>query len=316
MILVICVGILLFAICSPFLYSCITWNYSLACLSLLSLYTNLIVSVVLLIIYFILPTKAIDYILDLSNKLFRNAFLSSIEKTEDNIRKTFLINVLYPIPEKSINIWSPHGMSGVTAVIHNGYKLTDPSYKPTKGVVHSFFFCVPVVKDIIRHLNAIPSDYSSIKRTLEQESVSITLGGAKEMGIFKEKRLDVVVKSRKGIFKIALETGIPIVPIITYGENEIFPRSNIDFFDYINDIYYFLFKVRFPFPSLTSIQNWKNISKHPLEPIHTYTGKPILVKKIDNPSSEDIEKLKNKYIKRVKELFKETNNRGYSLNIT
>ena len=315
MILVICIGILLFAVCSPFLYSCITWNYSLACLSLLSLYTNLVVSIVLMIIYFILPTSAIDYLLELSNKLFRNAFSSSIEKTEDNIRKTFLIKTLYPIPEKSINIWSPHGMSGVTAVIHNGYKITDPSYKPTKGVVHSFFFFIPVVKDIIRQLNAIPSDYSSIKRTIEKESISITLGGAKEMGIFKEKNLDVVVKNRKGIFKIALETGTPIVPIITYGENEIFPRSNIDLFDYLNDIYYYLFKLRFPFPSLTSIQNWKNISKHPLEPIHTYTGKPIIVKKNDNPTMKDIEKLKTKYIKRVKELFLKTNTRGYKLNI-
>lgn len=28
---------------------------------------------------------------------------------------------------------------------------------------------------------------------------------------------------RTGVFKLALETGTPIVPVLTYGENELFP---------------------------------------------------------------------------------------------
>ena len=57
------------------------------------------------------------------------------------------------------------------------------------------------------------------------------------------------------------------------------------------------------------------MSKHPLEPIHSYTGRPIYVKKIEFPSEENIVNLRKKYVRRVKELFKKTNHNGFTLNI-
>ena len=316
MILFFCLSIILFfVICSPAIYSCITWNYSLALFSSLCMYTNFVVFAVLLAIYSILPTHIIDSSLQSGIQLFRNVFSASIEKTEQNIRETFKIHVLYPIPEKSIHIWHPHGMSGITPVIHNGYKITDSSYKSTKGVVHTNFFYIPIVKDIIRYLNAIQSDYTTIKQTLQKESVSIALGGAQEMAIYKDKQLDVVIKSRTGIFKIALETGSPIVPVLTYGENEIFPRLQNPFIEKVNDAIYSLIKIRLPFPSLQSLHNWQKISKHPLEQIHSYTGKPIFVKKIETPTITDIERVRNLYIKQIKKLFKITHPPEYTLQI-
>jgi 1-acyl-sn-glycerol-3-phosphate acyltransferase len=315
LVLFACLGILYFAIFSPYIYSCITWNYSLALFSALSFYTNGVVFVVLLAIYMLLPTETVDYLFKNLIGLFRNAFGALIDQTERNIRDTFKIHILYPIPKRSINIWHPHGMSGITPVIHNGYRITDPTYSPTKGVVHSFFFRLPIVKDIIRNLNAIPSDYSSIKRTLQTDSVSIALGGVKEMEIFEDNTIEVSVKSRKGIFKIALETGTPIVPAITYGENEIFPRPRNSFLDFVNDVIYKVFTVRMPFPSITSLQNWQKISKHPLEQVHSYTGRPIRVKKIEFPTEKHIATLRRIYIKRVKELFNKTNHGNFKLNI-
>lgn len=315
LVLYVCVGIIFSAVFTPYLYSCITWNYSLAVFSAVSIYTNCVVFLVLLFIYLLLPDKVIDYLIQKLSAAFRSSFHALIEKTEKNIRETFKIHVLHKIPERSINIWHPHGMSGLTPVIHNGYKITDSSYKSTKGVVHTFFFKIPVVKDIIRHLNAIPSDYSSMKRVVTTESISVALGGAKEMQIFKDKNIDVVVKTRKGIFKIALETGTPIVPVLTYGENEIFPKPKNSLIECMNDQFYNFFRVRLPVLSVTSLQNWQQISKHPLEPIHSYTGRPIHVKKIEFPTENDIKKLRSKYIRRVKELFKETNRGDFTLNI-
>jgi len=313
--LILCLGIIFSAVFTPYLYSCITWNYSLAIFSAISIYTNCVVFLVLLFIYSLLPNEVIDYLIERMSSIFRTSFSGLIEKTEKNIRETFKIHVLHKIPERSINIWHPHGMSGVTPVIHNGYKITDSSYKSTKGVVHSFFFKLPLVKDIIRHLNAIPSDYSTMKRVVAKESISVALGGVKEMEIFKNKNIDVAVNSRKGLFKIALETGTPIVPVLTYGENEIFPKYENSFLEFINDIIYKIFTIRLPFPSITSLHNWQQMSKHPLEPIHSYTGRPIYVKKIEFPSEENIVNLRKKYVRRVKELFKKTNHNGFTLNI-
>jgi 2-acylglycerol O-acyltransferase 2 len=280
------------------------------------MYTNIVLYIILAIIYFLLPQQVVFDILTRINQTFRTFFSEKVEETEKNIRETFKMNVLYPIPEKSINIWHPHGISGVTPVIHNGYRVTQiKNYKPTKGVVHSIYFMVPVVKDIIRLLNAIPSDYKSISDTLKNESISITIGGTDEMGRIDGKNIQLVIKRRRGIFKIALETGTPIVPVLTYGETDIFPMSENKFIVQYNNFLYDYFRMRFPFPTLKSLNNWLKLSATPLTEIKTYTGKPIIVKHIPNPSEKQIAKLRNLYIDRIRELFKKTNDGQYTLEI-
>lgn len=307
--------LLLIIITSPYLYSCITWNYGLLLMTLLLMYTNFVIYLVLLIIYLILPSEIIEDILKRIIYCVRTIFYGIIEKTEQNIHETFKIHKLYEIPERSILIWHPHGISGVTPVIHNGYRITDPDFKPTKGVVHYFFFMIPLLKDIIKILNAIPSDYTSIKETVKKESISITIGGINEMAKTTNKQLELIIKKRKGIFKIALETGTPIVPILTYGENEVFTETDNEFLIWLNEELYNLLKFRLPIPSLQSIRNWANLLFRPLDTVHTYTGKPIYVQKIENPTEKHIKRLRQIYIKRVRELFFKTNPGEFSLKI-
>jgi 1-acyl-sn-glycerol-3-phosphate acyltransferase len=278
-------------------------------------YTNIIAFTVVFLVYMLLPSSITKEILLYFNQRLREVFRDRISETESNIRKTFQINVREPIPEKSINIWHPHGVSGVTPVIHNGYKITSPEYKPTKGVVHYGYFMLPFIKDIIPLLNAIPSDEFSIRDTLQKESISITIGGIDEMSRVSHKDLQLVVRKRTGIFKIALELGIPIVPIITYGEQEVFPESDLGILKCYNDFLYKWFRFRFPFPKLNSLLNWTRLSQMPLEPIVTYTGKPVRTKKILNPSSSQIKKLRDLYIQRLQELFDETSPPGYTMTI-
>jgi len=112
-----------------------------------------------------------------------------------------------------------------------------------------------------------------------------------------------------------LETGSPIVPVISYGENEIFPETENTFLKALNSNLYQLFKCKLPFPSFRSAYNWTRIMREPLEPIHTYTGKPIQVKKIDEPTEKDIKDLRDIYIASLEELFNQTNIGDYTLKI-
>jgi len=313
--IVIILGILFIILVNPVLYSCITWNYSLMAFMGLLGYTNIIAFTVVFLVYMLLPSRITKEILLYFNQRLREVFRDRISETESNIRKTFQIHVREPIPEKSINIWHPHGISGVTPVIHNGYKITSPEYKPTKGVVHYGYFMLPFIKDIIPLLNAIPSDEFSIRDTLQKESISITIGGIDEMSRVSPKDLQLVVRKRSGIFKIALELGIPIVPVLTYGEQEVFPESEWGILKCYNDFLYKWFRFRFPFPKLDSLVNWTRLSQMPLEPIVTYTGKPVRTKKIVNPSPKQIKKLRDLYIQRLQELFDETSPPGYTMTI-
>jgi 1-acyl-sn-glycerol-3-phosphate acyltransferase len=174
---------------------------------------------------------------------------------------------------------------------------------------------LPFIKDIIPLLNAIPSDEYSIRDTLQTESISITLGGVDEMRRSSPKDLQLVVRKRRGIFKIALEMGVPIVPILTYGEQEIFPESDLGILKMYNELMYEWFRFRLPFPTLNSVINWTRLSQTALEPIVSYTGKPIRTKKIPNPTERQIKKLRDLYIQRLQDLFDETSPPGYTMTI-
>ena len=306
--LLFCVNLL------PYCYSWITSNYALSIASLLLILSNFTVYVCMIIIYFLIPSELVDMFIIKITNLFRKVFSESIAEVESNIRKTFHIKFLYEVPEISIRIWHPHGIGSASQAVHNVH-LIDPSVSRARGVCHSVFHYIPIISNIVRINKLIPSDYETIKRVVKNESIIISIGGVDEMGRSKPKQLELVIRKRKGIFKIALETGTPIVPVLTYGENELFPETDNKILLSINKYMYDTFRLRSPYPSLESLQNWLKLTTQPLDPIYTYTGRPIYVKKIENPTIRQIDIVRRIYIQRVRELFKETNNGEYTLKI-
>lgn len=307
--------IVFFNVIFPYFYTFTAWNYSLAVISCMLFFANVTLFMILLVFYFFLPSDVIDSVFATGWAIIKNLNHSAITKVESNIRETFPIHILHPIPDRSIRIWHPHGTGATTIGIHNVYRITDPGNTPTKIVVHYLFTIFPVIRDMVRYMGCISSDYGSIVDALKNNSVTVGLGGAEEMGKVTEKTLELVIKKRKGIFKIALETGTPIVPVLTYGENEIFPETDNEFLLEMNQLVYEYTRIRLSLPNLVSVRNWANLLVKPLDPIHTYTGRPIYVKKIDKPTDRHIRILRNIYIKRIRELFAETNPGEFSLTV-
>ncbi len=182
------------------------------------------------------------------------------------------------------------------------------NYRPNHLVALPFYKYIPVVSDISHYLGLIASDYGTIKKTLQKnESVSVMLGGVREMNLADPSKMTLYIKKRTGIFKIAAETGVPIVPIITYGENELFPRSDDWFIEGVNAWLHSYLGLSLPIPSWTSLLHWFELSYRPLKPITTYVGEPIAD---NNP-----EALKLKYITAIQTLFDKTSPPDYSLDI-
>jgi hypothetical protein len=307
--------IVFFNVIFPYFYTFTAWNYSLAVISCMLFFANVTLFMILLVFYFFLPSDVIDSFFATGWAIIKNLNHSAITKVESNIRATFPIHILHPIPDRSIRIWHPHGTGATTIGIHNVYRITDPGNTQTKIVVHYLFTIFPVIRDMVRYMGCISSDYGSIVDALKNNSITVGLGGAEEMGKVTEKTLELVIKKRKGIFKIALETGTPIVPVLTYGENEIFPETDNEFLLEMNQLFYEYTRIRLSLPNLVSVRNWANLLVKPLDPIHTYTGRPIYIKKIENPTDRHIRSLRNIYIRRVRELFAKTNPGEFSLKI-
>jgi hypothetical protein len=299
---------------STFIYFWPTYPGVLSLIVIIGLLSiNVFLSILILTIYFNTPKKTIDDILLRIKKHLLPYFSESFERIEHNIRKTFILEMKHPIPKKSINIWHPHSLFAVTPTIHNIFKVTNPDYIPTKQVLHHYADYFPIARDIFRLGGTIPSTYSSIRKTLDHESVSIILGGAQELLSMNGTNYNFVIKSRSGIFKLALETGTPLVPFITYGEQELFiPLINQD----LNRFIYKLTGTLLLLPTISTFMNWITLYNTSLTKIKSYSGKPISVKKIVSPTDKDIDTIRTEYIKAVEELFKETNPGGYTLTVS
>jgi hypothetical protein len=59
----------------------------------------------------------------------------------------------------------------------------------------------------------------------------IAIGGAEEFKYMEEHTIDLVIQKRKGFAKLALQTGADLVPIIGFGENELFSRIKGNYYN-------------------------------------------------------------------------------------
>lgn len=297
----------------PYAYFWPVLLVAIVCLYLVLFLINIVLGVFCVGLYYLVPEAIWDSLIDSLHSWIRKKFSYYFEKIETNLQDTFQIHTEATVPKKAILIWHPHGLMTVTSAIHNAIRISNKNYTPTKLVSLDFYHKIPFLRDVMRTAHVTSSNYENIKNVLETESISIMLGGVKELLNSDPNKLYVVIKDRKGIFKIALETGTPLVPVITYGENRLFQPVRNPFFDTFNSYLYSIFRTGIPIPTLKSLQNWVLLYKQPLETVHSYIGAPLDVKKVEFPTSKDIDDLKQEYISKVRELFKKTNPGNYDL---
>ena len=266
---------------------------------------NLVLGLLVFVLYSLCPK---DLLFDAIFQKLRNP------QIEENLQESFQLHVTAPLPPTCLCIWQPHGLINLSSMFYNSGLLKSPGYTPNHLVSLPIWYYSPIFGDFARHLNIIPSDASSIRKALNaRESVSIMIGGVSDM--LDSRPHVITLAKRSGVYRIALETGTPLVPVLTYGENERFPRGEHWLFSAINNWLYSNFRMGVPFPSWTAVQNWSELSFKTIKPIHSYTGTPIEVEKVENPTDAQIDELRKKYIAGVEALFKETAPPEYSLEI-
>jgi 1-acyl-sn-glycerol-3-phosphate acyltransferase len=112
-----------------------------------------------------------------------------------------------------------------------------------------------------------------------------------------------LLKRRRGIFKMALETGTPLVPVISVGEEKLYDCVGVP--GWIQD-YLAPYDICIAIPTLSSVAKWVGLLQHPLKDrIHSIVGKPIPVEKKDMPTEGDIAALRLLYINTLVKMYKE-----------
>lgn len=211
-----------------------------------------------------------------------------------NIEASFLVTG--SLNEKGPVLYTchPHGLYGFSWYMHFSACLTNWPVQRPKLAVHSSLFRIPFVREIMYLNNCIQATEKEILETLEKgESVALVLGGIEELHKTSGNELHLVVKKRNGFLRIAEKAGVPLVPLITVGENELFPFLEADWLQDIQDFLYSWFHIAIPVPTWSSFKEWISIVDRPLKkPLRTYILKPLL-----KPTKKD-------YIQRILDFSK------------
>lgn len=269
---------------------------------------NVVLTTLCVAFYMMIPVGSFDHWFSTVAQLVRMLFPESTKQLLENIETTFQYYEKEHC-DRAIYMWHPHGLLSVSPAVHSVL------HGHSRVACLSMFHTIPVVRDLYAYGRAIPAEYSKMKSVVETESISIVPGGVREMMATKPAEMRLVINGRKGVFKLALETGTPLVPILTYGENELFPPSESTTLQELNKWLYSQFKIVLPIPSFTSLMNWIQLSDSPLPPVRSYAGRPVAVTKTESPSDSQIEELRTRYVKRLKRLFRETAPVGMRLHV-
>jgi 1-acyl-sn-glycerol-3-phosphate acyltransferase len=247
-------------------------------------------------------TPLINFINNLVYKLFPG----TIEKIKVNIKESFKLR--HSLPNgRYIYMWHPHGLYNASQYLHIASNLTKwPSQdKNIKITGFHGLLWLPFISEIFEHIGIVPTSYNEMKKTLvEETSLSVCPGGMREMLPVEgdETAMRVFLKKRRGIFKLALETGTPLIPVISFGEHKLYepiytPKWIQDFLE--------PYDMCIPIPTVSSVLKWFSLISNPLtQPVITVVGEPVLVEKVENPSNSDIVRLRERYIDSLVAMYK------------
>ena len=138
---------------------------------------------------------------------------------------------LPPPTRPCLYTFHPHGLINASRAIHTIDHRSSlyVHFMNAYHAVHSGFFHIPFLREVMLYGGCIPATYRYMDWAVEQgSSVTLTPGGAREVQYAQEgtNREVWLLHNRKGFVRFARRHGLPIVPLYSAGEQELFTYSN------------------------------------------------------------------------------------------
>jgi len=232
-------------------------------------------------------------------------YQTELDGVKQHIRESLIVKGNTTNTRQAIYLLHPHGIFSLTHVFHVGTTYTDWPYRNVRGVAHSLLYKIPFLFDFIDEQKVVNSGYHHMTHALRQgDSLSLCLGNYTEGKYTDKHRITTIVKKRSGIFRMAIETGTPLIPVLSYGEQHMFTQMNTwGILEWISRI----IGVQLNFPSMDCMKKWHSIYMKPLDDkIYTHIGDLIEVGEARTPTPAEIKSLRDKYIDALRKLYRET----------
>ncbi|KAJ3208867.1 hypothetical protein HK099_008636 [Clydaea vesicula] len=205
----------------------------------------------------------------------------------------------------------PHGVLGYSHLAlftsnHSNYTELFPKIKMHIGTLNVNLIA-PFLRETLLTRGFISVNKGSITHTLNESknnAVGIIIGGAKESLYAVPGRNTVVLKNRKGFVKLAIENGASLVPVYSFGENNLYKQVQNSTLKKIQD---YLTKY-LSFAPVIFYGRWGTPMPFKRSVV-SCVGSPIPVKKNENPTKEEIDFYHQEYIKGLTDLFNKYKNK-------
>jgi hypothetical protein len=143
-----------------------------------------------------------------------------------------------------------HGAFAAFATEALGFRQLFPGITNTLLTLDSNFR-IPLYRDYILRMGLASVSRESCEHILSKggpngegmgRAITIVVGGARESLDAKPHNLRLVLKRRKGFVKLAIRTGADLVPVLAFGENDIYDQLDTEQHPYIHKVQMFVKK--------------------------------------------------------------------------
>lgn len=194
----------------------------------------------------------------------------------------------------SVYALGPHGVFGIGPAFQamiNGLVAGEDFHVLAAPAVFSF----PLYNVFLQMLGACSVERASFVGLLRRgHSVGVIPGGIAEMFALRPHEEAMVVASRKGFVKIALETGTQIVPTYCFGNTQTFSSGSTPWLAALS---------RMCRTSLIAFWGRYGLPIPHRVPLLTVLGRPIQVPKVENPSPALINEYHELYLRETRRLY-------------
>ncbi|GJE99276.1 DAGAT-domain-containing protein [Phanerochaete sordida] len=202
--------------------------------------------------------------------------------------------------------YHPHGIIGMGAMCTFATEATGFSQQFPGIVPHlltlSSNFNMPLYREILLALGICSVSKQSCSNILKKgpgQAITIVVGGAAESLSARPGTADLTLRKRLGFIKIAIQHGADLVPVFSFGENDIYnqmPNEKGTTVYALQKKFQSVFGFTLPLFHGRGLLNY-NLGLLPYRRrIVAVIGNPIHVQKCDKPSLEEVRRIQTQYI--------------------
>ncbi|CCW64362.1 unnamed protein product [Phytomonas sp. EM1] len=203
-------------------------------------------------------------------------------------------------------LYHPHGVVSFGAVVNFALDVNRASEALPGIQIHlqtlRFNFFIPFFRAALLATGAGDASATTIRQTLRAgagESVMVVLGGSEEAVVSRPCTNDLILRKRAGFVRIALQEGVPLVPVYGFGENDVFEHAEIADAPVIKRVVAGV--KRFTGVAIPMLKGARFLPRR--RPITVVVGEPLELPKIEAPTDAEIDFWRERYIDALQNLY-------------